>query len=77
MDNLLAWLDAHGKQVIFQDVPHYRRPKNRVLVEFVGQDGQSRVVGGSTLAGAILKAQSRHSCERRADGQLSGAHLEA
>lgn len=57
--NALAWLDQFGVRVEFQQVPSYRRPKNRVLLQFRGPDGETRVIGAATLVAAIWRAQER------------------
>ncbi len=59
---ILAWLDRFGRRIQFQAIPPSRRPKNRVLLEYVGSDTpEVKVVGGCSLAQCALKAALRSS----------------
>ena len=75
---ILSWLNVRARTVIFQSLPPSRtRQKNRVILRYVDCAGQEQTVGGATVGAAVIIAMTRERTGRRADGQLSGAHLEA
>lgn len=62
----LTWLERYGRRLTFQQLrPSASRRKNAIVLEYAGADGQTGVVGSSSVIGAVLKAQSRNSTARR------------
>lgn len=53
------WLDTHAISIEFQNLPSYRRRKNRVILSFRDQAGEVQTVGGTTLYGVVTRAESR------------------
>lgn len=57
---ILAFLDQFGRSVIFQEIPAGRRRKNAAVLTFIAPgSGELKVVGGSNLASAVMKAVIR------------------
>lgn len=56
---ILAWLEAHASDLVIQRLAPGRRQKNRCIVQFRDRAGEMRVVGGTTIAGAVWRAQIR------------------
>jgi len=68
--DILRWLEAHGVEVLIQDIGHGQRAKNRCVVQFRAADGSLRAVGGTTIAGAVCRAQIRQAA-RGVKGETS------
>jgi hypothetical protein len=55
---ILNWLDRHARQIVLQDLRPDHRQKNRVILEYQ-LGGELDVVGSTSLASAVCRAQSR------------------
>jgi hypothetical protein len=55
---ILAWLDRYAIRVEFQELKAGSRQKNRVILQYRDASG-IEVVGGTTLVGAVIKAELR------------------
>lgn len=63
---VLAWLSQFARHVHFQQIPAGRRRKNAVILSYCAPGSDDlKVVGGSTLAVAVVKAalRSQAHCE--------------
>ena len=61
---ILAWLEAHGTELVIQSIPAGRRRKNRAILQYRDVDGEVRAVGGATIAAAVWKAAVRQLSRR-------------
>lgn len=71
----LAWLEAHGRRLIVQQLqPSARRRKNAIVFEYACPDGNTAVVGGRSVFDAVRKAHARlQTFQMRNDLSIPGA----
>ena len=59
----LRWLESHAIRLTIQQIPAYRRPKNRVVLEFRDSASEVLVVGGRSIQEAVFKARIRQTVD--------------